>query len=148
MVELLVGMIIVALLSALSVSGYSSYQRSVEQSGSAQELVSALRNAQQRALSEAATYCMTLNVSARSHQLSKFACGTAGTPEPAKTTRSARVLLQSPIFQQAGGGTAPTVIFYPRGSATKGSVLIAREDSSQTYTIDVEGLTGRVSLRS
>lgn len=147
MVELLVGMLIVTMLSGLSVSGWSRYQKTVEHKGAAQEIVSTLRNAQQRSLAEAVTYCVSFDVPNRSYQLSKFGCGSAGIPiGSAKKTQSNRVELRAPTFQQSSGGTASTVLFYPRGSATKGSVVVARSGSSKAYTITVEGLTGRVSL--
>ena len=36
--------------------------------------------------------------------------------------------------------------FFARGTASPGSVRVTREGSSKVYIIQVEGLTGRVSL--
>lgn len=148
MIELLVGMVIVSILAALGTSGWLRYQRTVEHRGSAQELVSALRNAQQAALAEAVTYCVAFDTSSRSYQVFKFACGSTGTSvkQPA-TTQSSRVTLVSPAFLQNDGSTNATVSFFPRGSATKGSVKVKRQGADKTYTISVEGLTGRVSIQ-
>lgn len=147
MIELLVVMVIIGALSALGTSGWSRYQRNVEHRGSAVELVSALRNAQQASLAEAVTYCVSFDTAARSYQVFKFACGASGTVSSAvDTTQSSRVTLASPTFTQLDGSTASKVSFFPRGSATKGSVKVAREGSARTYTITVEGLTGRVAL--
>ncbi len=147
LIELLVGMVIVTMLSALSVSGYASYQRAIAHKGAATEIVSTMRNAQQRSLAEAATYCVAFNAASGTYQLYKFACGATGTAvgNP-KRTGSSRVSLSSPSFLQPGGGTATTAIFYPRGSATAGTVKVLRNGGSASYTITVEGLTGRVSL--
>lgn len=147
LIELTVVMAIIGILGALSTTGWLRYQRSVEQRGSAQELVSALRNAQQAAQAEAVTYCVSLDSAGRSFTVYKFACGSGGTVvKPATTTQSARVGLSLPVFTQSDGSTAPTVSFLPRGAATKGSVKVTRSGSDKIYTISVEGLTGRVSL--
>ena len=147
MIELLVVMVIIGALSALGTSGWSRYQRTVEHRGSAQELVSALRNAQQASLAEAVTYCVTFDAAARSYQVFKFACGGANPPASAvDKTQSSRVTLVSPVFTQLNGTTSNQVLFFPRGSATKGSVKVARAGSARAYTITVEGLTGRVAL--
>ena len=147
LVELLVGMVIVTILAVSSVSGWTRYQRAVEHRGTAQELVSALRNAQQSALAEAATYCVSFNTSNRSYELKKFSCGATGqVAKPATRTQSTRVSLSSPAFLQTDGTTTADVSFFARGSATKGAVRVRRAGSAKTYTILVEGLTGRVSL--
>ena len=145
MIELLVGMVIMGALAAMSTSGWTRYQRTVEHRGSAQELVSTLRNAQQRALAEATSYCVTFDVTRRSYELFRSACGAAGNGETDRT-QSPRIELVSPDFQQTDGSTAPRVTFTARGSASKGTVLVTRENSSKQYVITVEGLTGRVSL--
>jgi type II secretion system protein H len=147
MIELLVVMVIIGALSALGTSGWSRYQRTVEHRGSAQEIVSALRNAQQASLAEAVTYCVSFDTSAREYQVFKFTCDGSGTVASAvDSTQSSRVTLNTASFTQSDGSTANRVSFFPRGSATKGSVQVAREGSTKTYTISVEGLTGRVSL--
>lgn len=147
MIELVVVMVIIGALSALGTSGWSGYQRTVEHRGSAQELVSALRNAQQASLAEAVTYCVSFDTATRSYQVFKFACGASGVSSgSADTTQSSRVTLVMPAFTQLNGSTASQVSFFPRGSATKGSVAVARQGSDRTYTVTVEGLTGRVAL--
>ena len=145
--ELLVVMVIVGLLGSLGTAGWLRYQRSVEHRGSAQELVAALRNAQQASLAEATTYCVQMDPASRSYRLYKFSCGAGGVAaQPVKTTQSARIGLTSPSFLQPDGSTSTDVSFFPRGAATKGSVRLTRQGSSKTYIISVEGLTGRVSL--
>lgn len=149
LVELLVGVIVVGILMALGTTGWTSYQRSVEHRNAAQQLVSALRNAQQASLAEAVTYCVAFDSADRSYRVYKYACGATGTSVkgPLKTPNP-RVTLAAPTFLQPDASTGSSVSFYPRGSATKGSVKINRNGSSKVYTISVEGLTGRVSLSS
>lgn len=147
LIELVVVMIILGILGVFSTTGWLRYQRSVEQRGSAQELVSALRNAQQSAQAEAVTYCVALSTSDRSFTVFKSSCDGSGTVvKPATTTQSSRVGLSAPLFTQSDGTSASWVSFTPRGSATKGSVKVTRQGSDKTYTVTVEGLTGRVSL--
>ena len=147
LIELLVGMVIFGLLAVVGTSGWLSYQRNVEHRGSAQELVSALRNAQQASLAEAVTYCVSFDTTSRSHEVRKFSCGSTGiVTKPATQTQSSRVKLDDPNFVQTDGTTNSTLSFFPRGSATRGSVKVGRQGADKTYTISVEGLTGRVSL--
>ena len=146
LVELLVGMVIVTILAVSSVSGWTRYQRTVEHRGTAQELVSALRNAQQRSLAEAAAYCISFSTSDRSYEVRKGSCATGTLAKPATRTQSTRVTLAAPTFLQTNGTTTSNLSFFARGSATKGSVQVRRAGSAKKYTITVEGLTGRVSL--
>lgn len=146
LVELLVGMVIVTILAVSSVSGWTRYQRTVEHRGTAQELVSALRSAQQSSLAEAAAYCVPFNTSNRSYEVRKGSCTSGTVAKPATSTQSTRVSLASPAFLQPDGTTTSNVSFFARGSATKGTVQVRRAGSTKTYTISVEGLTGRVSL--
>lgn len=147
LVELTVGMLVVGALLGLSTSGWTKYQRAVEHRGGAQQLVSALRNAQQASLTEAVTYCVSFDTAASTYRVWKFTCGGSGTlvKGPVKTP-SSRVTLTTPAFVQPDATTSSSLSFFPRGSATKGSVKVARSGSSRAYTINVEGLTGRVSL--
>lgn len=147
LIELLVGMVIVGALMALGTAGWTSYQRAVEHRSAAQGLVSALRNAQQASLAEAVTYCIAFDTANRAYTVYKYACGGSGTTVkgPVKTATQ-RVTLAAPAFLQSDASTSTSLSFYPRGSATKGSVKVNRSGSSRAYTISVEGLTGRVSL--
>ena len=147
LIELTIGMLITGILMGLGTSGWTSYQRTVEHRNAAQGLTSALRNAQQASLAEAVTYCVAFNTANRSYTVYKYACGSTGTlVKGPVTTASSRVTLASPTFVQPDASNGTSVSFYPRGSATKGSVVINRSGSSKAYTITVEGLTGRVSL--
>lgn len=147
LVELTVGMAIFGVLAAFGTSGWLSYQRSVEHRGSAQEIASTLRNAQQAAVAEAVTYCVKFIADGRSYEVRKFSCGPSGVATGGeKKTQSLRVTHEAAQFLQSDSTLAPEVVFLPRGSATKGDLKIRRTDSDKTYTISVEGLTGRVSL--
>lgn len=146
LIELLVAMVIFSMLLITGTTGWSSYRAAVEHRGSAQELVSALRNAQQSALAEAVTYCVAIDPDSRTYTLKKFTCAASGTQVRSHQTQSARVTIEDASFTQTDGTAAATVSFFPRGSATPGGVKVLRMGSDKTYIISVEGLTGRVSL--
>lgn len=146
MIELTVAMVVAAILMASGVSGWLSYREATEHRGTAQELASALRNAQQAALAEAVTYCVSVDSSARSYTTYKFSCGSGRVAVKTGVTQSSRVGLANESFLQSDGSSNSTVSFTPRGSATKGSLLVTRQGSNKVYNISVEGLTGRVSL--
>lgn len=146
LIELLVVMVISAVLMSLTASGWASYQRKAELRQSVDEVVSALRNAQQAAFAEARTYCVQFTTASSTYVVRPGGCASAvvgGT----KAMRSRRVVLSQPSFVQPDGTTAAQVQFTPRGSATKGSLKLARTSSGgRTYTVNVEGLTARVSV--
>ncbi len=56
-----------------------------------------------------------------------------------------RISYSAPSFLQNDGTTTSSVYFYERGSASKGSVVVVRSGSSKQYTVNVAGLTARVS---
>lgn len=147
LIELLVAMVMFAIMAVLSTTGWMSYQRTVQHRSAGQEIASALRNAQQSALAEAVTYCMRFDSANGTYQLFKFTCdGTVPAVKPA-VELPGRLSLSGVAFTQANGNPAQRVLFLPRGSATPGDLTIERDGSNKTYTIDVEGLTGRVSLK-
>jgi len=146
LIELLVVMIIAAVLMALGASGWTSFQRSSEHRGTANEIVSVLRNAQQKAYAEASTFCVQFNADG-TYQTYQFECGASGVAVGGlQRVRSARVSLDAVKFKHADGSEKNTVLFLPRGTATKGSLKVARTGSDSKYSIKVEGLTGRVTL--
>jgi prepilin-type N-terminal cleavage/methylation domain-containing protein len=144
LIEMVFTMAILALLLAIGVPGWRAYQRAQEQSGSARTLVSFLRDAQVRAVSEEVSYKAAFAADGKSVTLQRFNGSTyvdAGQLTPTGTT----VTYSSPAFTQTDGSTQSYAIFRPGGSATPGSVKLVRRGSSKIYTVTVEGLTGRVS---
>src|SRR5436309_2038343 len=57
-VELLAAMLIVGILTGIAVGFFKTWSRSQQEIGTAQEVTSALRNADERALSEDVAYCV------------------------------------------------------------------------------------------
>lgn len=156
LVELIVVMSIVGILMAMSAFGFSSYRNTSEQRGSAQEMVSVLRAASERAISEGRTYCVDLAAAAsgnRAYSTWRKACTTAAggvqsggtrTTQSSRVTFTTTVTNPSPAPACAAGHAC--VYFYPRGTALPATVTVASSARSKSYTIRVEGLTARVYM--
>lgn len=146
LIELLVTISLLGAMMAIAFSGWASWAHAGEQSGTARELQSLLRQTQQRAVTEGRAMCVQFDVPGDQYSVYRGACSDAGRtivrgPIP---TGSARVHLASPAFVEAGTETGVT--FFARGTATPGSVEVTRTGSSTVFTLAVERLTGRVSL--
>jgi type II secretion system protein H len=147
LVEVLVAMVVFGLIAAFGTQGWLHYTRAQELRSGVDQLMAVMRNAQERSLAEATTYCISFGTDNRSYTLWKFACGAGGSQQGAvMKTPSTRVTFPSAAFTQSDGSTAAQVTFTPRGSATPGRVTVKRTGANKTYTLSVEGLTGRVSL--
>lgn len=144
MIELLVSLSIVGVMTALAVTGWSSYARSNEHTGTRGDIVSALRAANMRALSEAKPYCVTFDVAAGTWSTRRLSCAGAVVKGP-ENVEGPEISLADGGFLQPDGSTQPQVLFTPRGTGSKGSIKVKRAGSSKVYVISVEGLTGRVS---
>jgi len=144
MVELLVSLSIVGVMTALAVTGWSGYARSNEHSGTRNDIVSALRAANQRALAEAKTYCVTFDVTAGTWTTRHLSC-TGTIVKGPERVGGKHITLSDGGFLQPDASTQPQVLFTARGTGSNGSIKINRAGSSKVYVVSVEGLTGRVS---
>ena len=146
LVEVLVVVVLLGVMMAIAVSGWSSWARAREHSGTARELQSLLRSAHQRAVTEGNAMCVQFDTTANRYTVYRGVCADPSREEllgPYETD-GGQVRLASPAFT---GSTATSgVTFFARGTATPGTVKVTRDGSSKVYTIAVEGLTGRVSL--
>jgi type II secretion system protein H len=142
LVEVLTVMIIMGVTLGIVGIGASSWTRSREHSGTAQQLVSFLRQAQQRALTEATEYCVTFD-SATTYSMRKGGCAATVVRGPAQTDADAVTLDVS--FTQTDGTTADHIVFTPRGTASPGTASVLR-DGEDPIVVEVEGLTARVSI--
>lgn len=149
LVEVLMVIVLMGLMMAISVAGYGAWAKASEQSGTARDLQSLLRQTQQRAVTDGNAMCVLFDVAAGSWTVYRDTCSVVATQDPALRDRafgpdepdSSAVHVSEPLFN---GG--PGVTFYARGTATQGQVKVTRDDSTKTYVLHVEGLTGRVSL--
>lgn len=144
LLEVLVAMVLFGVLVGLVVGPYARYRLGQEHKGSTRELVAFLRRAQVRAVSEETTYRVDIasdGTIATVYRFNGVSYDAGQVIEPSNS----RITYTGASFVQPSGGTGTSVWFYARGSGSKGSVTVTRSDSSKTYSIDVEGLTARVS---
>jgi len=147
MIELLVTISLLGIMMAIAISGWTSWAKASSQSGRARELQSVMRQAQVRAVTEGRAICVSFRVAQNDYTLYRGACD-----DMAKVTLigpvvsdSKDVKLVAPSFT-GPSGSSTGVTFQARGTAWPGSVQLTRNGSSKSYTLTVEGLTGRVSL--
>jgi type II secretion system protein H len=141
LVETLVVMVIMAVSLGIVGMGATGWTRAREHSGSAEQLVSFLRQAQQRALTEAVQYCVTFD-STTTYAMRKGLC-TAAVARPGETDTPAVTVTAA--FVQADGTTTNQIVFTPRGSASPGTATVMREGRNP-IVLKVEGLTARVAI--
>jgi prepilin-type N-terminal cleavage/methylation domain-containing protein len=148
MIELLVTISLLVIMMAIAISGWTSWAKASNQSGRARELQSVMRQAQVRAVTEGRAICVSFRVPPQNdYTVYRGACGsTTETVLGPVVSQSAEVRLSAPTFTGTSG-VSTGVTFNARGTAWPGSVQLTRAGSSKTYTLTVEGLTGRVSLR-
>jgi prepilin-type N-terminal cleavage/methylation domain-containing protein len=145
LIETMVAVVIMGVVAGIAATGWSGYSRASEQTGTRNDVVSALRAANQRALTEAFTYCVRFSADAKSWSTYRGTCASGTVIKGPETVESAKVTITDLAFVQSDGSTSRDVVFTPRGTASKGSLKIRREGASKVYTVTVEGLTARVS---
>ncbi len=145
LLELLVTMTILGIVLAIAVAPYKNYQRAQAHQNTARLVVASLRGAQVSAVAENATYRVTFAADGGSWQAARLSGTTWTDVGPAGTSADRTVSVADPSFRQSDGSLGATVYFYPRGSATKGSLVVVRAGRDKVYTVTVEGLTARVS---
>lgn len=149
LIELLVTMTLFGILVTLGVMPLRGYQSNQEHVGAARDVVTALRNAQIRAVSEGTTYKVEFGPK-KLRVLRKESSGYVDV-RSYRLARSVHLSVVAPGFTPSArtGSTDPLrdAYFYPRGDASRGQLQLTRASSAtKSYTITVEGLTARVSL--
>ena len=148
LIEMLLTLVIGSTLAAIGGAGVFHWQRTAEHQGTAQQVVSQLRKAAERSVSEGRTYCVDFTPT-RSYSLWRYSCGATGTAvDGVRTTQSFRVTLAPTVTLPSPAPACPVgdkcVYFYPRGTATPATILVNSSARSKVYTVHVEGLTARV----
>lgn len=151
MLEVMVTIVLAGVVMAIAVSGWQGWARASAQDGLVSEIRGVLRAAQQRAVTEGSSTCVLFSADADSWEVFRGRCDSDDKLRIEGPVRVDDGLdLVDPSFVVASDPTAPAttsagVTFTPRGSATAGSVRVARDGSSTVVTVSVEGLTGRVT---
>lgn len=148
LVELVVVMALMGLAMAIAVSGWRSWASAREHKGTAQEITSVLRQAQQRAVTEGRSTCVLFDTARAEWSVFRGRCDAADKVrvQGPFTTASPKVTISSAAFTGSSSAVYPGVTFSARGTATPGELKLVRSGAARTYVVSVEGLTGRVSL--
>lgn len=149
LIEVLVTISLLGIMMAIAVGGYSSWAKASAHSGAAGELQSAMRQAQQRAVTEGRATCVLFDDAADSYEVYRGRCSDSTKVRvlgPVRVSSSAEVGITSPAFTSSAGTPSPGVSFQARGTGSPGQVQVTRSGSSKVYLLTVDGLTGRVSL--
>jgi prepilin-type N-terminal cleavage/methylation domain-containing protein len=153
LIELIVTITLASILMTIGMFAMRNFLISNREAGTANGIRSALRNASENSLSQGRTYCVYFT--ATTWTVYKSDCTVAGNKvsgpfqvdDPSITLTSVSFLAPSPAIPNqttACPNANSCAYFYPRGTALPGSVQITRP--GKAYTIDVEGLTSRVSM--
>jgi len=142
-----------SILMFIGILAMRSFLMSNREANTAQGVRSALRAASEQALSEGRTYCVyftstTWTLYKSDCTVSANKAGGVNQVDDTSITLSSISFPPpaSPVTNQTT--SCPTTnhcaYFYPRGTGLGGSLQVVR--GSKTYTINVEGLTSRVSM--
>ncbi len=153
MIELIVTLSIAGVLMSIGILAMHTFLIAQRERGTASDVRSALRSTGERALSEGRTYCVSFTTTTWTVYRSDCTVPANKVAGPYRVEDQSitvtAVSFPAPQTPVPGQNTAcPTagqcVYFYPRGTALAGSLQISRP--GKTYTVTVEGLTGRVSV--
>ncbi|GAA0635554.1 hypothetical protein GCM10009547_44630 [Sporichthya brevicatena] len=145
LVELCSSLMIFGILAGVGVTALHSWTAGSRQTATTSALEALLRQTQQRAVTEGRTLCIDFDLATQNWSVLRGPC-----------TGTGQVLIDGPMRVEdgvritaasfaTGAATLDGVTFYPRGTATPGSITITREGSDRVDTLTVEGLTGRVA---
>jgi type II secretion system protein H len=153
LIELVVVMSISGVLASIGVFGFANWQATAEQQGTADSVLSQLRNASTRSVSEGRTYCVEISAGGTSYSLYRYSCSTTAPSSRVlgpKATQSTDVTLTAAVTHPTPTPACPSgstcIYFRPRGTATPAQVTVHSTERAKTYTITVEGLTARVFM--
>lgn len=147
LIELMVAMAIAGVLMALAIPTWSHYQNKQDYVGSAQTVVSNLRQTQLQAVAQETSYRVDFAVGGRTMKIYRFdASSNAYVLSQTVTLPGSAASFTSPSFTQSNGAASTSAFFYARGTASDGTVTLTRTNTGgRTYIVNIEGLTGRVN---
>lgn len=158
LIEMMTVLILIGIISAAAVASFEGYARSQDQNGTAQRILSSLRNTAERAQSEGRTYCVSLD-SPTSWSIWRYSCDPTDpdyAPSSVVKVESDRVqgsaVMSAVSFAAWTGNVQDTnpcpapaigcIDFSLRTTASPGSLTVTRPGSSAHYIVTVVGLTG------
>lgn len=146
LIEVLITVALMSVMMAIAVGGWSAWAKASAQSGAAREIQSAMRQAQQRAVTEGKATCVQFDDAADTYSVYSGSCSdTAKTLVSGPRRVPGNVRIETPRFTTSAG-TSAGATFNARGTGSPGDVEVHRAGSAKTYVLAVDWLTGRVSL--
>lgn len=158
LIELMVVITLIGILTAVAISVIPAYVAASNESTSAQQVLTSLQGAAERANSEGRTYCVSFDT-ATTWTLWRYSCDPSySAPGPVVAIEtghtSGGAYLSAVTFATWTGNAGDTnpcpapalgcAYFSARTTGSPGTVTISRPGSSATFTVTVVGLTGRV----
>ena len=153
LIELLVTMTLALIVGTLGILAIRSFLLTNREANTANGIRSALRNASETSLSQGRTYCVYFT--STTWAVYKTDCTVAANKVSGPYQVDDTSITLNSISFPAPASPVPNqttacptagkcAYFYPRGTALPGSLQVVRP--SKTYTLNVEGLTSRVSM--
>ena len=148
LIEMMVVVGLVSLLAALGVGAWKSWSAAEGHKGAATDMQTVLRQTQVRAVTEGQNFCVKFDTVANAYTVYRFACATTTDSDKVSGpfTLGDRLQISNVSFASVAPAAITELTFKASGSATPGGLTITRTGSTKVYTLDVEGLTGRVSV--
>lgn len=147
MMELVIVAVVIGLMSALAVPSFLNYSSKMEAKSTARNIVSTLRQARSKAISERVKYGVFFDAGNRRYTYFKEKSGNEQYDSGTDSLIS-QVTLDRDVNYGTNTFTNTTVVFKTDGSASSsGDMKILPGSGGFTYTIEVLASTGRVKLR-
>lgn len=146
LIELCWTMAIFAIVAGAGVAPLHNWAAAERMRSTSSEIEAVLRETQQRSITEGRMLCIDFDLSTQSWTVFRGSCGSAGLVRIEGPIRpSDGVRIAAAVFTYAGGTTRSGITFYPRGTASPGTLRVTRDQSDHADLLVVDGLTGRVS---
>ncbi len=155
LIEIMVVIALMGILATFGVGSWRAWIAASNQKGAVVDLQTDMRQTQVRAITEGVDLCIDFDTTAGAYTIYRdgrtapttpFTCVAPRTKINGPVTLPANVHMNSVVFTRLDGTSAGQIVFRASGRAWPGGLVIARDGSSKTYTMSVEGLTGRVSF--
>ena len=146
MMELVIVAVIIGVMSALAVPSFLNYSSKMEAKGAARDIVSTLRQARSKAISERVKYGVYFDAGNRRYTFFKEKSGNEQYDSGADSLIS-QITLDRDVNYGGNTFTSTTVVFKTDGSASSsGDMQILPAAGGFTYNINVLASTGRIKL--
>lgn len=150
LMELVIVVVVIGLMSALAVPSFLNYTSKLQAKTTARDMVSTLRLARSKAISERAQYGVFFDVGNRQYTFFKDKVNPASflyEPGVGNDSLISQITLDRDVNYGANSFANTTVVFTTSGGASSsGDLTVTPASGGFTYNINVLASTGRVKL--